>query len=44
MRLLIDYCRLSGAFISAFFSGSLRIETIFSLDGLGPARVLKFDH
>ena len=24
-----------GAFISAFFSGSLLIETIFSLDGLG---------
>jgi microcin C transport system permease protein len=24
-----------GAFISAFFTGSLLIETIFSLDGLG---------
>ena len=27
--------RLSGAFVHAFFSGSLLIETIFSLDGLG---------
>jgi microcin C transport system permease protein len=29
------HCRFPGAFIGAFFTGSLLIETIFSLDGLG---------
>ena len=33
--MLIIVAGFPGAFISAFFSGSLLIETIFSLDGLG---------
>lgn len=33
--MLIVIAGFPGAFISAFFSGSLLIETIFSLDGLG---------
>jgi microcin C transport system permease protein len=33
--MLIVIAGFSGAFISAFFAGSLLIETIFSLDGLG---------
>ncbi|MGJ8569256.1 MAG: microcin C ABC transporter permease YejB [Hoeflea sp.] len=33
--MLIIIAGFPGAFISAFFSGSLLIETIFSLDGLG---------
>ncbi|WP_068084787.1 microcin C ABC transporter permease YejB [Polycladidibacter stylochi] len=33
--MLIVVAGFPGAFISAFFSGSLLIETIFSLDGLG---------
>ncbi len=33
--MLIIVAGFPGAFISAFFAGSLLIETIFSLDGLG---------
>jgi microcin C transport system permease protein len=33
--MLIVIAGFPGAFITAFFSGSLLIETIFSLDGLG---------
>ncbi len=33
--MLIVIAGFPGAFISAFFAGSLLIETIFSLDGLG---------
>jgi microcin C transport system permease protein len=33
--MLIVIAGFPGAFISAFFTGSLLIETIFSLDGLG---------
>jgi microcin C transport system permease protein len=33
--MLIIIAGFPGAFISAFFTGSLLIETIFSLDGLG---------
>ncbi len=33
--MLIVVAGFPGAFISAFFAGSLLIETIFSLDGLG---------
>jgi microcin C transport system permease protein len=33
--MLLIIAGFPGAFISAFFSGSLLIETIFSLDGLG---------
>src|SRR5204863_3525460 len=33
--MLIVIAGFPGAFISAFFSGALLIETIFSLDGLG---------
>jgi microcin C transport system permease protein len=33
--MLIVIAGFPGAFIGAFFSGSLLIETIFSLDGLG---------
>jgi microcin C transport system permease protein len=33
--MLLVIAGFPGAFISAFFSGSLLIETIFSLDGLG---------
>jgi len=33
--MLIVIAGFPGAFINAFFSGSLLIETIFSLDGLG---------
>ncbi|MFX6304009.1 ABC transporter permease subunit, partial [Acinetobacter baumannii] len=33
--MLIVIAGFPGAFIHAFFSGSLLIETIFSLDGLG---------
>jgi microcin C transport system permease protein len=33
--MLIVIAGFSGAFVSAFFGGSLLIETIFSLDGLG---------
>jgi len=33
--MLIVIAGLPGAFIGAFFAGSLLIETIFSLDGLG---------
>jgi microcin C transport system permease protein len=33
--MLIVISGFPGAFISAFFTGSLLIETIFSLDGLG---------
>jgi microcin C transport system permease protein len=33
--MLIVIAGLPGAFISAFFTGALLIETIFSLDGLG---------
>jgi microcin C transport system permease protein len=33
--MLIDIAGYPGAFIGAFFSGSLLIETIFTLDGLG---------
>jgi microcin C transport system permease protein len=33
--MLIVIAGFPGAFIAAFFSGSLLIETIFSLDGLG---------
>jgi microcin C transport system permease protein len=33
--MLIIIAGFPGAFVSAFFSGSLLIETIFSLDGLG---------
>ena len=31
--------RLPGAFIGILFTGALLIEVIFSLDGLGPARL-----
>ena len=34
-------CRICGLFIGVFFGGSLIIETIFSLDGLG--RVYDFE-
>ena len=37
--MLIVIAGFPGAFVHAFFSGSLLIETIFSLDGLGPARL-----
>jgi hypothetical protein len=37
--MLIVIAGFPGAFIGAFFTGSLLIETIFSLDGLGPARL-----
>ena len=37
--MLIVIAGFPGAFISAFFTGSLLIENIFSLDGLGPARL-----
>jgi microcin C transport system permease protein len=30
-----DHRRLPAAFLGAFFTGSLLIETLFSLDGLG---------
>jgi microcin C transport system permease protein len=33
--MLIVIANFPGAFIHAFFTGSLLIETIFSLDGLG---------
>ncbi len=33
--MLLIIAGFPGAFVSAFFSGSLLIETIFSLDGLG---------
>jgi microcin C transport system permease protein len=33
--MLIVVAGFPGAFISAFFTGALLIETIFSLDGLG---------
>jgi microcin C transport system permease protein len=33
--MLIVVAGFPGAFVSAFFAGSLLIETIFSLDGLG---------
>ena len=33
--MLIVIAGFPGAFVGAFFSGSLLIETIFSLDGLG---------
>jgi microcin C transport system permease protein len=33
--MLLIIAGFPGAFISAFFSGSLLIETVFSLDGLG---------
>ena len=33
--MLIVIAGFPGAFVSAFFTGSLLIETIFSLDGLG---------
>jgi microcin C transport system permease protein len=33
--MLIVIAGFPGAFITAFFTGSLLIETIFSLDGLG---------
>jgi len=33
--MLIIIAGFPGAFIAAFFTGSLLIETIFSLDGLG---------
>jgi microcin C transport system permease protein len=33
--MLIVIAGFPGAFVHAFFSGSLLIETIFSLDGLG---------
>jgi len=33
--MLLIIAGFPGAFISAFFTGSLLIETIFSLDGLG---------
>ncbi len=33
--MLLVIAGFPGAFISAFFYGSLLIETIFSLDGLG---------
>jgi microcin C transport system permease protein len=33
--MLIVVAGVPGAFVSAFFTGSLLIETIFSLDGLG---------
>src|SRR5262249_44805226 len=33
--MLLVIAGLPGAFISAFFAGSLLIETVFSLDGLG---------
>jgi microcin C transport system permease protein len=33
--MLIVIAGFPGAFVSAFFAGSLLIETIFSLDGLG---------
>jgi microcin C transport system permease protein len=33
--MLIVIAGFPGAFLSAFFAGSLLIETIFSLDGLG---------
>jgi microcin C transport system permease protein len=33
--MLIVIAGFPGAFISAFFTGALLIETIFSLDGLG---------
>ena len=33
--MLIVIAGFPGAFISAFFTGSLLIETVFSLDGLG---------
>ena len=36
--MLIVIAGFPGAFISAFFTGSLLIETIFSLDGLGLLR------
>src|SRR6201992_973537 len=45
--MLIVIAGFPGAFIHAFFSGSLLIETIFSLDGLGLLgfeRVLKRDY
>jgi hypothetical protein len=37
--MLIVIAGFPGAFISAFFTGSLLIENIFSLDGLGLPRL-----
>ena len=37
--MLLVIAGFPGAFIHAFFAGSLLIETIFSLDGLGPAEL-----
>ena len=37
--MLLVIASFPAAFIGAFFGGSLLIETIFSLDGLGPARL-----
>ena len=41
--MLIVIAGFPGAFIGAFFAGSLLIETIFSLDGLGLS-VVRIDH
>jgi microcin C transport system permease protein len=42
--MLIIIAGFPGAFVHAFFSGSLLIETIFSLDGLGFESVLNRDY